>query len=228
MVSPTADDSFRKFLVQHNITHQLSSENVQQIIDREQHGQREHLRSKRATAEKWSFSFDHFWTLEEVYAYLDHLERTYPDLVRTKSYGQSTEGRPLRVITISKNSVVNSFRPVVLIDGGIHAREWGSPMAVLYLIHQLVENSAENEQLLEKTDWVIMPVANPDGYVYSHERDRLWRKNRARVNTLCQGVDLNRNFPFQWKYTSGVSWFVEIQMLERVRTMLHDMINERT
>ncbi|XP_001856173.2 carboxypeptidase B [Culex quinquefasciatus] len=203
MVSPTADDSFRKFLQQYNITHQLSNENVQQIIDREQHGQREHLRSKRATADKWSFSFDHFWTLEEVYAYLDNLERTYPDMVRTKSYGQSTEGRPLRVITISKNSVVNSLRPVVLIDGGIHAREWGSPMAVLYLIHQLVENSTESEQLLEKTDWVIMPVANPDGYVYSHERDRMWRKNRARVNTLCQGVDLNRNFPFQWKYTSG-------------------------
>lgn len=200
MVSPKADESFGKFLAQHNITHQLLSENVQQILDREQPKQK---RSKRATSENWTYSFDHFWTLDEIYAYLDHLERTYPDLVRTKSYGTSSEGRPLRVITISKNSYVNSNRPVVLIDGGIHAREWGGVMAVLHLIHQLVERSSDNEDLLEKTDWVILPMANPDGYLYSHETDRLWRKNRARVNTLCQGVDLNRNFPFQWKYTSG-------------------------
>ena len=40
----------------------------------------------------------------------------------------------------------------------------------------------------------IMPVANPDGYIYTWTTNRFWRKNR-RPNG---GVDLNRNFPETW------------------------------
>lgn len=35
---------------------------------------------------------------------------------------------------------------------------------------------------------------NPDGYVFTHTHNRLWRKNRSRQNRNCYGVDLNRNF----------------------------------
>jgi len=53
-------------------------------------------------------------------------------------------------------------------------------------------------QMLEMFDFHIMPVANPDGYEYCHTTERLWRKNRRPVNVQCTGVDLNRNFAFQW------------------------------
>lgn len=44
-----------------------------------------------------------------------------------------------------------------------------------------------------------MPVANPDGYEYTHQVDRLWRKNRGGVGKgRCAGVDLNRNFGYKW------------------------------
>ena len=44
---------------------------------------------------------------------------------------------------------------------------------------------------------------NPDGFVWSQEVDRLWRKNRSApppdfANQTCIGVDVNRNWPFQW------------------------------
>lgn len=42
-------------------------------------------------------------------------------------------------------------------------------MSVLYLLHQLVENYSANLELLRNVDWVIVPVVNPDGYVYTHE-----------------------------------------------------------
>lgn len=51
--------------------------------------------------------------------------------------------------------------------------------------------------LLDKFDWYIIPVANPDGYVYSFEKDRMWRKTRSRnmtVNKWCVGADANRNW----------------------------------
>jgi len=44
-------------------------------------------------------------------------------------------------------------------------------------------------------------VANPDGYEYSHARDRLWRKTRSRNSTnnrWCIGADANRNWGYQW------------------------------
>lgn len=43
-------------------------------------------------------------------------------------------------------------------------------MSVLYLLHQLVENSAANLELLRNVDWVVVPVVNPDGYVYTHTK----------------------------------------------------------
>ncbi|CAK9294701.1 unnamed protein product [Gordionus sp. m RMFG-2023] len=44
-------------------------------------------------------------------------------------------------------------------------------------------------------DFYIMPILNPDGYEYSHTKDRSWRKNRRpdRISK-CTGVDLNRNW----------------------------------
>lgn len=53
-------------------------------------------------------------------------------------------------------------------------------------------------------DYYMAPMANPDGYEYSRTEHRLWRKNRATNNgDTCQGVDLNRNWSFN--YTIGAS-----------------------
>lgn len=50
-----------------------------------------------------------------------------------------------------------------------------------------------------------MPMVNPDGYMYSRRKNRLWRKNRApNKNSHCIGVDLNRNFNIGWN-TVGAS-----------------------
>jgi len=43
-------------------------------------------------------------------------------------------------------------------------------------------------------NWFIIPILNPDGYVYTWTDDRAWRKNLFQgENPLCTGVDLNRN-----------------------------------
>lgn len=78
-------------------------------------------------------------------------------------------------------------------------------MVHLKLIHELVEHSADHADLLA-VDWVLLPVANPDGYVYSHTNDRFWRKTRSiNAGSTCVGVDLNRNFAYQWDAPGGAS-----------------------
>jgi murein tripeptide amidase MpaA len=85
---------------------------------------------------------------------------------------------------------------------GLHAREWIAPATATYILLQLVEFQEDHEHLLDKYNWYILPVANPDGYEYSHTKDRLWRKSRHQTQR-CRGVDLNRNFGFQWSSSKG-------------------------
>lgn len=51
----------------------------------------------------------------------------------------------------------------IRIDGGIHAREWVSPAAVMYFVRELVENEDVNNSVLNTFDVYVLPVANPDG-----------------------------------------------------------------
>jgi hypothetical protein len=49
-------------------------------------------------------------------------------------------------------------------------------------------------------------VVNVDGYVYTWTTDRYWRKNRRpNAGSGCMGVDLNRNWSYQWGLDNGSS-----------------------
>lgn len=98
------------------------------------------------------------------------------------------------------------------IDGGIHAREWAAPHTVMYFITQLVNGYSNNDpdikHYLRHLVFYMVPVVNPDGYIYSMSsgspRVRLWRKNRnPDGRRSCFGVDLNRNFDFHWGETGS-------------------------
>lgn len=81
---------------------------------------------------------------------------------------------------------------------GIHAREWISPASVTYIIKELVENRSSNAWA-NNIEFNIVPVLNPDGYEFTHTKDRLWRKNRRNPELGdCSGTDLNRNFDYKW------------------------------
>lgn len=57
---------------------------------------------------------------------------------------------------------------LMILDGGIHAREWISPAFCMYVIQMLVEYRTEHLDMLKNTDWLIVPLVNPDGYEYTH------------------------------------------------------------
>ena len=79
----------------------------------------------------------------------------------------------------------------------MHAREWVSFAFCLYLINDLL-----NGDVVAWTNdihWVIYPMLNPDGYLYTWTGDRFWRKNRnGNDGNNCKGVDLNRNYDIEW------------------------------
>lgn len=96
-------------------------------------------------------------------------------VVPTKKKRSSSSSKTIRSkkrTSIKKTSLADVQLPpqkaVVLIDGGIHAREWISVATALYCIYELTERLQKNMQLLRKLDFVIVPIVNVDGYEYTH------------------------------------------------------------
>jgi len=119
--------------------------------------------------------------------------------------GKTYENRHLTFVQVGKCTNC----PAIFIEAGIHAREWLGPPVALNIIDQLVNNSS-NHLYATKLKWFILPISNPDGYAYTHSKERLWRKNRhpAPANCLgskCGGVDLNRNFDYDWNGTNSIT-----------------------
>ncbi|KAF5297195.1 hypothetical protein FQA39_LY12210 [Lamprigera yunnana] len=190
MVNPKTQFKFEQLLKIHGIRYHVRINNVEENV------QRERLHQERtAISRKGKISFTAFNSMPEIDIYLNYLEAKYPNLVQLERLGGSYEGRSLRVIKISTNPSAN--KPVIFIDAGIHAREFIAPAQALYVIQELVQNSS-NINLLDKVDWHILPVVNPDGYVHAYSFERYWRKTRKPSGNGCRGTDGNRNFGFHW------------------------------
>lgn len=138
-------------------------------------------------------TWQHYHRAPDMHGWLDYLAKTYPDICEATVIGNSVEGRPLKVLRIKGKP----GSPALWVDGGIHAREWITSASVSYAVNELVENHAAHRAWLSGVDLYVLPLANPDGYEYSHQADRMWRKNRRRGGG-CDGIDLNRNFGYKW------------------------------
>ncbi|XP_037785115.1 carboxypeptidase B-like [Penaeus monodon] len=145
---------------------------------------------------KGDATFDRYMYYAEIVSYIEELPAKYPDEVQVEEIGRSVEDRPIYQIIITRNDSRSTEKPVIFIEAGIYAREWVSPASALYLVNRLLEDSPS---LSQEAEWRVVPLLNPDGYVYSWSHDRLWKKNRAPSATPdCSGVDLNKNFGFYW------------------------------
>ncbi|XP_013148300.1 PREDICTED: carboxypeptidase B-like [Papilio polytes] len=159
------------------------------------------LQNRRGHRMTWK----QYHRVEDIHGFMDYLAKTYPKIVSVNTIGKSYEGRDLKILRISNGEPTNK---AIFIDGGIHAREWISPATVTYFINQFAENFDVETDDIKNIDWYFLPVVNPDGYEYTHQSDRLWRKNKKPSRTTgrtCIGTDLNRNFGYRWggKGSSG-------------------------
>lgn len=151
---------------------------------------------KPMKARKDGFSHAQFNTLDEIYDYLDDLASSN-NFATILNIGTSFEGRQLKVIRYSRN--LNN--PAIFIEANIHAREWISSATAVWIAETVVTSTdPEIREIVDSLTWYILPVMNPDGFVYTHDLDgdRLWRKTRSVHNLFCTGVDANRNFGYNW------------------------------
>ncbi|XP_073974078.1 carboxypeptidase B1-like isoform X2 [Rhodnius prolixus] len=134
--------------------------------------------------------FTNYLCYDQVVEYLNQLsDENSCELI---VLGRSEEGREILGARIG-----SSDAKAAVIESGIHAREWIAPITALYIISQI----SKDPEMVDNVQWIIIPILNPDGYHYSwlDIKNRSWRKNRSKSeDSHCIGVDINRNFGFQW------------------------------
>ncbi|MDX9806388.1 MAG: M14 family zinc carboxypeptidase, partial [bacterium] len=112
----------------------------------------------------------------------------------------------IKAIKISSNPSVNlKNKSEIVVSGLYHAREWITVEITFHLAQYLLYSYDINpaiKELVDNSEIWIVPIINPDGYEFTWERDRMWRKN-TRIGAPSfpgeyleevVGVDLNRNF----------------------------------
>ncbi len=148
-----------------------------------------------------------YHTWEEVNAEMDSIEALYPGICRVDSIGDTWEGRTIYGIKVSDNVGTAEDEPRVLYCGMHHAREVITSEIPLYILFHLVDNYGSDPRityLVDNREFYIIPMVNPDGREYvQHVGD--WRKNRRDNGDGTWGVDLNRNYGYEWGYDDGGS-----------------------
>ena len=150
-----------------------------------------------------------------------------PDLVKAVTLpGTSFQGRPLDGVEIGENvNDPEDGRPVSLVVAVHHAREWPAAETAMEYAHHLVQSYGKDQrvtELLRKARVVVVPLINPDGFVYTRGAfdtqdsteytalaatgSQAYRRKNCNGQfpspmTPCEsqhGVDPNRNYGAGW------------------------------
>lgn len=201
LIAPSLENDLRNNLENYAINYTLIVDDVSEIINQER------KENTRESAADYPLNvFERYYRHDEINEQMDYLAKSYPSRVFVKTFGRSYEQRSLKMITIT-NGDGRADKKIIFIDAGMHAREWITHAMALHIMNELTVNYNENKEFLEEYDWIIVPVVNADGYEYTHEVGRYWRKTRrpSDLERGCYGIDPNRNFDFQWGLEEGAS-----------------------
>jgi len=156
-----------------------------------------------------------YLNVDEIDSALQNLASAYPTAATLVDVPNRThDGREGVVLRIGS---APADAPGVLLLGGMHAREWVPPDALVSLAADLLEaydrgtglrygglsfGVGDIRRLVETMNLYIYACVNPDGRRFSQTSEPMWRKNRRRNDGGCIGVDLNRNFDFLWDHSA--------------------------
>lgn len=156
-----------------------------------------------------------YYTYDQIVDELYQLEAQYPNQAKVYNIGHSQQDSiPIYAIKLSNNVLQELNKPAVLFVGQVHAEEVLGVQTTMSNIKEFLLNRAQlgyREWFANLEMWFI-PTLNPEGHnVVTSNIDVSYRKNKRDVNNNgffdppnplvgydLDGVDINRNFAFNW------------------------------
>jgi hypothetical protein len=138
---------------------------------------------------------------DELVRLCDDLARVYPAQARCDRYGVSPEGRALVALVVSADGTITpgdamrARRPVILVQGGIHAGEIEGKDAGFVLLRDALDGKALPGALAAVTV-VFAPMVNPDGHERFGPNHRINQRGPAEMGfrTTAQNLNMNRDY----------------------------------
>jgi hypothetical protein len=213
---------------------------IADLAARTRRNHRRDLTHARATAASGLPSGrDSYRRLPDYDLELKRLAMQYPSLARAVTLPhRSVLGRDVNGLEISANaSNTADGKPVFLMMGVHHAREWPSSEHTIEFAYDLLRSYGRDERttrLVDATRTIVVPIVNPDGFNISREAASIGdfslfdyemkRKScrlsdstpRGYAHGSCddnragrlRGTDLNRNYGGLWGGAgASVTWF---------------------
>ena len=119
--------------------------------------------------------FNAYHSYADHLTYLSSLVAQYPNNARIFTAGTSYQGRAITGIHIYGASGPG-VKPASIFHGTVHAREWITTMTTEYIAYQLLStyaNTTATKSYVDNNDFYILPVVNPDGFVFTQTNTRL-------------------------------------------------------
>jgi len=161
-------------------------------------------------------SMNGFHRYSEILEHMNTMSQNYPELINAPtpiSALETEEGNQLFHQRITSST--GSNKKQILFTALHHAREPMSATQLLFFMYHILEqygNDPAINYLLDNFELYFIPCVNPDGYLYNEELFNpaaqqmfgFWRKNKRDndgdgvFDPEVDGVDLNRNYGFEW------------------------------
>jgi len=206
----------------------LNAEGYYPVITQTEERIKNNLQTKTRT-------LDGYRNYTDILAELNMVAEEFPEIARLYDIGDSwgkiyTENGnnyyqnyyfDIWALKLTANPDSLSDKPAVFFFGTHHAREPLSAEVVMDFLQLLLSEYGVDDEitfLIDNTEIWFVPLVNPDGHnIVLSQRDVWWRKNirdnnaNGRFDTSNyygngnDGVDLNRNYPFEWRYDSRIN-----------------------
>ena len=138
---------------------------------------------------------------DEVIKLCKAFAATFPKKVAYSQFGETADGRPMMALIASADGVLDpqsakeKSRPVVLVQGGIHAGEIDGKDAGFLLLRELLKGEIE-PGILSKLTFVFVPVFNVDGHERISKNNRPNQRGPEEMGwrVTSQNYNLNRDY----------------------------------
>lgn len=152
------------------------------------------------------------WRKYQIFSYqdllheTDRLKETYPKpILQIEEIGKSYDDRKILLFSIGTGE------KKILITAGVHGRETVNTIVCMRLIENYCKELVEENEVLKKYTFHIIPLLNPDGYMIAQKgfhiiKNEVLQKQAVKISKEKhvpyalwkfngKGADINRDFP---------------------------------